>query len=178
MLGISHLSLGYLVFFALNKIFPSIILNKPVLIVSAFIFSMLPDFTGIFYNKIRDHHKDFFHVPLFWLIISLFIFLLSFICMKSFLITISALLFFETQFHLLFDFITGRTIGVRFLYPFIKKEYSLFPINRSRGNIDLRFPKFNKEQNEYLKFYLQNKFLTSIEVLIIILGVIVFLVNV
>ncbi len=120
------MSLGYLVFFVLSKIFPSIILNKPTTIVSALIFSILPDFTGIFYNKIRDHHKDLFHVPLFWLIISSFIFLLSSIFIKSFLITISVLLFFETQFHLLFDFITGRTLGVRFLYPFNKKEYSIF----------------------------------------------------
>lgn len=127
------------------------------------ILSLLPDADAIWHSKIKSHHNSLFHAPLFWIIISILILFVS----KE----MAIIIFFITLTHILTDFITGRTVGIAFLYPIKDKEYSLYPLNDETGSLNPVKPQ-KELLKQHLSFYIENKKLLIFEGLLTISGAI------
>ncbi len=88
------------------------------------LFSLLPD-ANILWQNFKNHHKDFTHYPLFWLIFVLVLMVIEKIFFYNTII--SLLIFLNLVMHFFLDSFGFRN-GVCLLYPFSKKEYSLTKI--------------------------------------------------
>jgi hypothetical protein len=124
---------------------------------------MLPDLDGIWSKNLKGHHKGFFHTPIFWIVISLIIYQLGY---REYAILTFSLIWF----HLLCDFITGRTTGIPLLYPFSSKEYSLIKRHPKWGRFNPT-KIFSKGFKDYIKHYFENTKLIMFEVLMWLLGI-------
>lgn len=98
---------------------------SPLFIILSILFSNLPDSDSLFLGKIRGHRESVGHTPFLWAII--FFILLDFNLMVFILpFSILILFFIQVGFHLLFDFIIARNLGIQLFYPFIQKRYKVF----------------------------------------------------
>lgn len=135
----------------------------------AIISSLFPDIDILFGKKINNHRNTIFHTPFFWVCLIFLSFSVG-IRQKNYYLeqyTIAAA--FGVFSHLFLDWFSGRTIGIRLLYPFSKKMYSLFPLKQQIGNIPLA-PK-KKYLNLYIpliKLYFNNILLVLSELLILV----------
>ena len=68
--------------------------------------------------------------------------------------------------HLLTDYLTARTVGIKWLYPFNDVDYFLYPIIPENGNI----PIWQMLIPPYLTFYFENKLLSIFEILLNIIA--------
>ena len=80
---------------------------------------------------------------------------------------ISLGIFLGTQLHLITDWITARTVGIKWLYPFSDKDYFLYQIQPEEGQV----PIWEMIQNPYFSFYMDNGLLFWIEIGIIIFSI-------
>lgn len=146
--------------------------DSPLLLSLSMAGVLVPDIDGLFGKQMKDHRNTIFHAPSFWLLSFVTILAFTFLGRnESFLVYVNA--FFSGVFiHLFLDWFSGRTTGVRIFYPFSKRIYALFPIHPEKGNIPV-LP--NKEHFNFWKFYLENKFLVLME-LLVILSPLVFLI--
>ena len=136
--------------------------------------SMAPDIDGLFGKQMNNHRNTVFHTPLFWsslfviLGISAKLFEQSNLIPYLFAFSVGALT------HLLLDWFSARTGGVRFFWPFSQKSYSLFATKPEKGNL----PVLSNNKHlviRFCKFYLENKFLVISEVCIILSPLLVYL---
>lgn len=128
--------------------------------------AIAPDIDALFSTNLNVHRNTVFHAPLCWLVGLISIHFLSQILNISNL-TLHSNIFFACVFiHLFLDWFSGRTAGIRILYPFSKKVYALFPIKPEKGNIPL-IPT-RKKHLLFWKYYLENKFLVTVELLLIV----------
>jgi len=165
MTPIAHISSGYIIYIAATQLIK--IENTPLLII-AIIGSLIPDVDAFFGLNMKDHHNTIFHTPLFWLIIFNILFILG----QSILLEYMDLIyifFLGVFIHLLSDWITARTAGIRVFYPFKKNNYSLFKLESDKGNIPI-FPNKNnfKVWMKFWTHYLKNKYLLAFEIIITI----------
>lgn len=94
-------------------------------------FSLLPDL-NLAWKKISDHHRDFTHYPIFWLMVAAVVFLLEYFTgSATFIFTLSLLA--STFVHLLLDTF-GITLGVHWLAPFSYREFSFTNLDKSGLN--------------------------------------------
>lgn len=165
----AHLSGGYIAINLVDKINPSLELGSGCLLFAGLIGSVLPDIDFVFFKYMKDHHNSWPHTPLFWIAIYLIFFSIGIFLRNQIIQNYSTALIIGILTHLFLDWFNGRAAGIRIFYPFSEKLYSLFPLSPEKG----RIPTFlipNKEYVEFLKFYVQNKFLLAIEIMIIISG--------
>jgi len=161
---ISHGFSGYLIYLILIKLSIVSLTPSPQILILIFLVSMLPDIDGLWSKKLKNHHKGFFHSPIFWTIIAI---LTSYVVPKEYSILFGSLILF----HLLCDFITERTTGIPLFYPFSSKEYSLVKTHPRWGEIDPKHP-FSKKFKLYIKNYFKNTPLILFEITMNLLGII------
>ncbi len=153
MIFLAHLASGILLYYLLKKK-----LKHSYLFYICLIGSLVPDLDALFGKQVNAHRYTVFHAPLFWL--GLFVFLMIIFlrnkkvktCLSAFLLAVGS--------HLFFDWITGRTAGIQFFYPFSKKIYSLYPLHPEKGNISIWT---SLEQMDFWRFYWENKLLVALE---------------
>jgi hypothetical protein len=171
MMFLSHILLGIFVLKMVSSIFPTIPFNLQTILITL-VLQLLPDLDVFWAKDLSSHHKSYFHAPIFWIGISVIIFIISNIT-KIIPVWISYIVLIQTVSHLLFDYITARTAGIILYYPFGKKEYSLFKLNKKQGE----FNSFEISlQFKFLKHYFENKFLLFFEIIVCILGIVVLLI--
>lgn len=166
----AHLAGGYLAIQLASELKPELGLgNDTLYIFVGLIGAILPDLDGFFFKYLKDHHKSPLHAPLFYLVIFTLIYSLDklFYLKNLELFLVAFLLGIIT--HLFLDWFSGRTTGLRLFYPFKLKDYSLFPLDPEKGKVPISIIP-NKEYKGYLKFYIQNKFLFIVELLLILLA--------
>mgnify|MGYP001576431308 CR=1 FL=1 len=171
MIPISHLLSSIFILRIITIFFPTATFNFQTILLSMG-FQILPDLDIFRAKKLNSHHVTYFHSPLFWIIIFtvLFVFNQFFSIVPIWLIL---LFIIQVLMHLFFDFMTGRAAGIPLLYPFIKKEFSILPLNKNHGN----FKPFSlKDEIKFLKYYLKSKSQILFELTVWILGIISLLV--
>lgn len=171
---VSHGLTGLLMLTICEHISPDFFSNSLFLIVFAVGFSMIPDIDGLWKPMlIRDHHKSLFHAPVFWLGIGGAIMLVEYTLFSQ-VFGLGFLFILTTQSHFLFDYITAREAGIAWLYPFNKKEYSLFPMQEYVGDFDfIRSPSHLRKA--YYTYYFSNVKLLAFEIIIPIISLLIFL---
>lgn len=134
----------------------------------AIAFQILPDLDIFWAKKLNSHHVTYFHSPLFWIIIFFILYLVNSF-FNLFGNWVIYLYIIQVISHLLFDFITGRAGGIPLLYPFMKKEFSFLPLNKSEGNFR---PSNIKEWIKFLKYYSTSRGQVAFELLLCVLGIV------
>ncbi len=131
------------------------------LMVFSGLLSILPDFDLLWEADFEEHHKSLLHFPVVWIAISL---------VAAYLWpALGLLIFLITEFHIFTDYLTGRTVGVYFLYPLNRKEYSLYPLDRSTADLNTFRP--DKEGfKEHLSHYVENRVQLLIELSVNVVG--------
>ena len=153
----SHLATGYI----LHK---SNLFEKkwlPIWVLSAWI----PDIDGFWSASVVEHHS-ILHTQVFWIVICAFGWLVGYYKKSTNVKTFFIILFIGTFVHLLTDYITARTVGIKWLYPFNDVDYFLYPIIPENGNI----PIWQMLVPPYLTFYFENKLLFLFEILLNIIA--------
>jgi len=166
MIIISHLLSSIFISRVFHLAFPLSTFNFQILALSM-TFQMLPDLDIFWAKKLNSHHITYFHSPLFWIILFFVGLSINFVFN---LISNWILYLFIVQVisHLFFDFMTGRTAGVPFFYPFTSREFSLFPLNKNEGN----FKPFSLEEEvKFLRYYLKSKIQIALELSTWFLGI-------
>lgn len=173
----AHLAAGYLAIKLVDNINPSLGFGANELLLAGVVGSALPDVDFVFFKHIKDHHNSWFHAPSFWMFICLILILISLFLSNQGFRNISIALSIGLFTHLFLDWFAGRTAGIRVFYPISKKMFSLYPLNPQKGKVTTSLiPK--KEHWEFFKFYSQNKFLLSVEILLIVLGLSIWILNI
>jgi len=170
---LAHLSSGYVIYKLSEKKSKNLLSKKLILTLSV-LGAFAPDIDGFFGNQMNNHRNTVFHAPLFWFSLFLFTFALGMIFKKQKVKSIALIFLIGVFTHLILDWISSRTCGIRFFYPLSAKMYSLFPLKPEKGNIPV-FP--NREQLRFWQFYLQNKILIAIEGLVILFGLSIFVLD-
>ncbi|HRN71208.1 MAG TPA: metal-dependent hydrolase [Candidatus Woesebacteria bacterium] len=106
--------------------------------------SLLPDI-NLLWRKISDHHNDFTHYPLLWVILATIVWYLE---PSPHIYSLSILL--SGLFHLILDTF-GMTIGVHWLAPFNSKEFSFTKIHAQpeQKSMMSKISQFHKTRHLY-----------------------------
>ena len=64
--------------------------------------------------------------------------------------------------HLVTDWLTARTVGIQWFYPFSETNYWIYSIEPEKGNI----PIWDMVIPPYINFYFENKILVYSEILV------------
>ena len=157
MFVISHAAHGYLASVALHN---RIVNNDYKLFLWLCIFfSVFPDIDGVFSTTVAGHHS-ILHTPMFWIVLCGLIYVISqkFNPAKSHLITLG--IFLGATLHIITDWITARTVGIQWLYPFSGQNFYVYSIYPEQGQI----PVFEMITDPYWSFYMENKVLFGFEI--------------
>lgn len=124
----THIMMGV----TLGSVLATINSTNPVLsgkeiILLTTVISVLPDANIIANRKLTTHHSDYSHYPITALVISVVVFVVELFFGASFVFT--QIIFFALALHYLMDTF-GHTIGVHWLYPFDKREFSFTKLRR------------------------------------------------
>lgn len=160
----SHIATGYVA----GKL-----LNNEKLFILLWIFSnLIPDIDGLWSKTVAGHH-GILHTPIFWFFICLLIWLYGYLKSSHYIMKISKIVFFGTFLHLLTDWVTARTVGIKWLYPISDTDFYLFAIDPQKGDL----PIYEMIINPYINFYFENKMLLISEIIINILAIFIFIKN-
>ena len=157
----SHLATGYLLY-KLN------IFEKkwfPIWILSAWI----PDIDGFWSSSVVEHHSVL-HTQIFWIVLCSLGWIIGHLQKNINIKTFFIILFIGTFAHLFTDYITARTVGIKWLYPLNDVDYFLYPIIPENGDI----PIWKMLVPPYLTFYSENKLLTAFELLLNIFALVLY----
>lgn len=135
-------------------------------------FSVFPDIDGVFSATVAGHHS-ILHTPIFWIAATSLIYVIGrkFYPSKNHIIAWGV--FLGTNLHLITNWITARTVGIQWFYPFITKNYHLYSIYPEKGQI----PVYEMVTNPYWSFYMENKLLFGFEIGLNLLAVILLFIN-
>lgn len=126
MTNLTHLTVGV----ALGQLLVSIDsqgLYQPHTIVLTSIFlSQLPD-VNLLWKPVKDHHNDFTHIPIFWIILSVCVSVVEYFIFQS--IVFGLLVASSSLLHMGMDTF-GKTIGIRWFAPFYKHEFSFTKLEK------------------------------------------------
>ena len=162
----SHIASGYLLGKGLMaKIITSG--NGSHFILMVMIGAVIPDADGIFSKTVAGHHSVL-HTPIFWLGFYGLILLMGKILKRKTIHPIGLGIMLGAQLHLFTDWFTARTVGIKWLYPFSNKDYSLYTIYPEKGKGTV----WEMIKDPYFSFYLQNGFLLWTEISILILALV------
>lgn len=133
----AHLVGGYLAIKIANKINPNLGLLNNGLIITGLVGSVLPDVDLFFFKNLKDHHNSWFHAPLFWVSVYATITIFSLITKNQTIMSYSTALIIGVLVHIFLDWFSARTTGIKFLYPFSEKMFSLYPLSPQKGEIQI-----------------------------------------
>ena len=157
----SHIASGYIAsWFETNK--------KEWIVLWVFA-AFVPDIDGLWSKTVVDHHSVL-HTPIFWIVICGTWWLIGWIKNDKIIKRISYILFLGTQIHLMTDYITARTVGIKWLYPFNDVDYFLYGIIPEKGEI----PVWEMLVPPYISFYFENRVLAMFEVMINIIALVLY----
>lgn len=149
----SHAFSGVVVLAILHEIWPLVFPIHLWTIIFVIGISMFPDIDVLSNSTLNKHHESPLHKPIFWIAVTAGAYILASLTpLVSFMAV--HLLLACTLFHLFADYVTARTTGVQVLYPFDKKEHSLYPTKPSLGNFNIfnfKDPKFKVFRKVYFK---------------------------
>lgn len=135
-----------------------------LLVSIAVLSSLAHDLDGFFVDSLTDHHDSILHSPFLWIAISLSIFLAGF--PEIALVTgISGL------FHILSDYITALTVGVKLFYPLNNRMYSLCKVRPGYGSFDPSNPD-KKELKKYFRLYWEKRPVLIFEIFVNFAGMV------
>lgn len=165
-----HAAGAFLAIEIVSYIDPSLKLDKTSVLMLGTIAGVLPDIDLSFYvNSVKDHHDTPTHTPLYWL--ALFIVLLVIYHSNTAALAYVWAAFIGITSHMFLDWYGGRICGIRLFFPFSKKRYSLFPLERKKfKQID-----FSKK---YREFYTNNRVLLWSEILIVVVAIAVLVIQI
>ena len=157
----SHIASGYIAsWFETNK--------KEWIVLWVFA-AFAPDIDGLWSKTVVDHHSVL-HTPIFWIVICGTGWLIGWFKNDKIIKRISYILFLGTQIHLMTDYITARTVGIKWLYPFNDVDYFLYGIIPEKGEI----PVWEMLVPPYISFYFENRVLAMFEVMINIIALVLY----
>ena len=157
----SHIASGYIAsWFETNK--------KEWIVLWVFA-AFVPDIDGLWSKTVVDHHSVL-HTPIFWIVICGTGWLIGWFKNDKIIRRISYILFLGTQIHLMTDYITARTVGIKWLYPFNDVDYFLYGIIPEKGEI----PVWEMLVPPYISFYFENRVLAMFEVIINIIALVLY----
>lgn len=157
----SHIASGYIAsWFETNK--------KEWIVLWVFA-AFVPDIDGLWSKTVVDHHSVL-HTPIFWIVICGTGWLIGWFKNDKITKRISYILFLGTQIHLMTDYITARTVGIKWLYPFNDVDYFLYGIIPEKGEI----PVWEMLVPPYISFYFENRVLAMFEVMINIIALVLY----
>jgi len=136
----------------------------PLALIIYFFISFMPDISILWSKKLKGHHRNLLHAPIFWI---LFLFVGFLVGVQKYTILIGSL----TLYHLFCDFLTAKITGVPLFYPFSEKEYSLKKTSPRMGLINPLNP-LKKGYKKYVLYFLKDKTLLIIQASFIIAGLI------
>jgi len=168
----AHIAGGYLATQIADLIDQKVYMNRPDMIIAAIIGANIPDFDMIFIKDKKQHRNTITHTPLFWIAVVIFICFINKFFPNPFISLYLFPFFLGLISHFLFDWFAARDNeigGIRLFYPFSKKHYGFRHLKKLP-------PKLMSDFNygKYLVFYMKDKLLFSIEVLIILSGAFIF----
>ena len=158
----SHLASGYLLSKAIKPSIWTVFPFMPVLIIAA----IFPDADGIFSETVAGHHS-MLHTPILWITLFGVMIFVDRMTSSDKIKPIALGVLFGSLSHLFTDWLTARTVGIKWLYPFSDKDYFLYQIQPEQGQV----PVWAMVQNPYFSFYMDNGFLFWIEIGIVIFSV-------
>ena len=157
----SHIASGYIAsWFETNK--------KEWIVLWVFA-AFVPDIDGLWSKTVVDHHSVL-HTPIFWIVICGTGWLIGWFKNDKIIKRISYILFLGTQIHLMTDYITARTVGIKWLYPFNDVDYFLYGIIPEKGEI----PVWEMLVPPYISFYFENRVIAMFEVMINIIALVLY----
>ena len=80
------------------------------------------------------------------------------------------IIFFGSILHLFTDYLTARTVGIKWFYPFISTDYYVYNIIPERGNI----PIWKMLIPPYISFYFENIVLSIFEISLNIMALLLY----
>ena len=132
--------------------------------------AVIPDIDGLWSKSVVEHHS-ILHTPSIWIVICGFGWFVGLLRKDQNIKTFFIIILIGSSVHLFTDYITARTVGIKWLYPLNNTDYYLFPIKPENGNI----PIWEMIVDPYITFYVENKILTGIELLFNFLAIILYL---
>ena len=123
--------------------------------------TIIPDIDGIWSNTVAGHHS-ILHTPIFWIVICSMSGIIGRIKKHNDIEKGSKIILLGTMLHLITDWLTARTVGIQWLYPFYETNYWIYSIEPENGNI----PIWDMVISPYIDFYFENKILVYSEILI------------
>ena len=128
--------------------------------------TIFPDIDGLWSNTVAGHHS-ILHTMIFWIVILGFGFVTGILLEKKNIQKMVIIIFCGVMLHLITDWFTSRTVGIKWLYPFSDKDYFLYSIDSSKGDI----PIWQMIIPPYFTFYCENKILFYSEIGINIIAI-------
>ena len=132
--------------------------------------AIIPDIDGLLSKTVADHHS-ILHPPFFWVIVCGIGWFIGHVRVDNDIKRIFLIIFLGSLLHLFTDYITARTVGIKWFPPFNTVDYYLFMITPEKGNISI----WEMLIPPYVTFYMENKMLTIFEILINIIALIQYL---
>ena len=114
----------------------------------------IPDIDGLWSDTVAGHHS-ILHTPIFWIVVCGIVWWIGNFRKIQQLETGALIVLAGTMLHLFTDWITSRTVGIQWLYPFSNTNYWIYPISPEKGNI----PIWEMVVPPYINFYFENKIL-------------------
>lgn len=150
----AHVAGGYVALKVTTNIASGLGLAEPEMLLVTILGSILMDVDVFFYKEMKEHHNSLLHTPLFWVLIFILGYGISWF----------NALFIGVFSHFFLDWFSARRSGIRIFHPFSQKMYSLFPLDPGEWGSSFRlFPKKGQ-----VEFYIKNKFLFLTEILLIL----------
>ncbi len=170
----AHVAVGYLATQLVDFINPSLHFNDPGIIIAGIVGGNLPDFDVFFVKDITKHRNTITHAPLFWLLVIGGFLAASYLMGNNLFFRYFLALGVGVLSHFLTDWFAARGLdgGIRLLYPFSKKHYGLYPLEKEKIKFEGIQTMFKRE---FIKYYMENSFLFYSEAALILIGLIIFL---
>jgi len=149
----SHIATGYLA----GKVAG----DKKEWILLWIIAATIPDIDGLWSETVAGHHS-ILHTPIFWIAVCGIVWWIGNSRKIQGLEMGALIVFVATMLHLITDWLTARTVGIQWLYPFSNTNYWIYPISPEKGNI----PIWEMLVPPYINFYFENKVLAYGEVVV------------
>ena len=119
----------------------------------------IQDIDGLWSDTVAGHHS-ILHTPIFWIAVCGIVWWIGNSRKIQGLEMGALIVFVATMLHLITDWLTARTVGIQWLYPFSNTNYWIYPISPEKGNI----PIWEMVVPPYINFYFENKVLAYGEV--------------
>ena len=126
----------------------------------------IQDIDGLWSDTVAGHHS-ILHTPIFWIAVCGIVWCIGNFRKIQGLEMGAMIVLAATMLHLFTDWITARTVGIQWFYPFSDTNYWVYPISPEKGDI----PIWEMVVPPYINFYFENKILFYGEVGLNILAI-------